>query len=43
MRQLASTAADDTNRLMSNQTDEGLKIESLLNYFSEQSPGAIYV
>ncbi len=43
MRQLASGAADDTNRSISNQTEQGLKIESLLNHFSNQSTGAANV
>lgn len=43
MQQLASGAADDTNRLMSNQTEEGLKIQSLLNHFSTQPNGATNV
>lgn len=43
MRQLASGAADDTNRSISNQTEQGLKIESLLNNVSKQSTGATHV
>lgn len=43
MQQLASGAADDTNRLISNQTEEGLKIQSLLNHFSTQPNGAANV
>ena len=40
MQQLASGAADDTNRLISNQTEEGSKIQSLLSHFSTQRNGA---
>lgn len=43
MQQLASGAADDTNRLISNKTEEGLKIESLLKSFSTKSTGDNHV
>lgn len=36
MRQLASGAADDTNRLITSQTEDGLKIVSLLKSFSQK-------
>lgn len=43
MQQLASGAADDTNRAIFKETEQGLKIKSLLNHFLNQPTGAANV